>query len=468
MTDLAVTSGLNIAQNTLNSIASNVANVSTPGFKAGSYSFTATFAASANAVLSDPSAGVVRQFSQGGIGTTGNPLNAAINGLGFFRLKGDDGAISYTRDGEFAIGSKGQLQSVNGAYATGYMAVDKEGNISPTLSNITLSEDPQPPAATKTVKMNVNLAGGAQALPRVTIDPLKPAVNPFDPLNPKSYTDSQTVEIYDPSGVSHSLQTYFVVPPQRDLNSPALDVNGTPILDAKGQPVYNLLLDAKGQPIPAPNTYLVYHALDGKVVMDAAAPTMPIATTLHFKDDGTQLIAPIVDPVTGSVITPANPASITVNLNSSLPGVTFPVDLNITKISQYGTAYQPVSIFQDGYAIGNFTGFSISQDGKISASYSNGQSAVQAQLALANFVNPNGMTVTNNGLLLESAASGQPTVGAPGTGALGVLQAAALESANVDVAAAMVDMITAQRNYQANAQAVKINDQIMQTLVSLR
>ncbi len=401
MTDLSVTSGLNIAQSTLDTIASNVANVSTPGYKAGSYSFLATLSASADAVLSDPSSGVIQRFSQGGIATTGNPLNAAINGQGFFQVTNSNDQTSYTRNGEFAIGSKSALQLVNGSNVMGYNA-DGEGKILPTLTSITLDQTPLPPSATTSIGMNVNLAGSAPV----------PSNPTFDPLDPASYNNSQTVGVFDQSGLSHNFQTYF----------------------AKSSTA---------------NTYDVYFSLD-KASISPSKTTSPVS--LLFNPDGTQ--------------SPTSPKTIDFDMPAN--GSTFPISLDVSKLTQFGKAYQSIAVTQDGYGVGNFSGFSIEQDGKISAAYSNGQSMVKAQLSLANFINPEGLTRTNDGMYLESSASGQPTVGIPGSGALGVLLPASLESSNVDVASAMVDMITAQRNYQANAQAVKINDQIMQTLVSLR
>ena len=401
MTDLSVTSGLNIAQSTLDTIASNVANVSTPGYKAGSYSFLATLSASADAVLSDPSSGVIQRFSQGGIATTGNPLNAAINGQGFFQVTNSNDQTSYTRNGEFAIGSKSALQLVNGSNVMGYNA-DGEGKILPTLTSITLDQTPLPPSATTSIGMNVNLAGSVPV----------PSNPTFDPLDPASYNNSQTVGVFDQSGLSHNFQTYF----------------------AKSSTA---------------NTYDVYFSLD-KASISPSKTTSPVS--LLFNPDGTQ--------------SPTSPKTIDFDMPAN--GSTFPISLDVSKLTQFGKAYQSIAVTQDGYGVGNFSGFSIEQDGKISAAYSNGQSMVKAQLSLANFINPEGLTRTNDGMYLESSASGQPTVGIPGSGALGVLLPASLESSNVDVASAMVDMITAQRNYQANAQAVKINDQIMQTLVSLR
>jgi len=407
MTSLTVTVGLDIAQQTLNALASNIGNVSTPGYKSSAYSFDATLAASTNSVLSDPSAGNVQQFTQGSITSTGNPLDAAINGQGFFVMGNGGGQVGYSRDGQFAIGSSGTLQGINGENVMGYSS-DGKGNIIPNLSKISLSKTPLPPSASSTVSMALNLAG-SQSAPTTTL---------FNATDPTSYNNSQTVTVFDKSGVSHSLQTYFV---------------------------------SSGANLSGPNTYNLHFTLDGKDV----TPTTP--PSLQFSADGTQV-------TTGAN---ANPSAIALTLPAS-GGTSFPVNVDISQVTQFGGTYQAVSVTANGYGVGNFSNFSIGQDGKITASYGNGQSLVVGQVALANFVNPQGLAQTNDGLFLESSASGQPTVGAPGTGALGVLQSSSLESSNVDIASSMVEMITAQRNYQANAEAVKVNDQIMQDLVTLR
>jgi flagellar hook protein FlgE len=126
------------------------------------------------------------------------------------------------------------------------------------------------------------------------------------------------------------------------------------------------------------------------------------------------------------------------------------------------------SLKQDGYTSGKLTGFNTGSDGVITGRYTNGQSATLGQVVLANFTDPNGLQPLGNNLWAETAASGNPLVGTPGSGPLGVLQSSATEDSNVDLTAELVSMITAQRNYQANAQTIKTQDQVLQTLVNLR
>ena len=126
------------------------------------------------------------------------------------------------------------------------------------------------------------------------------------------------------------------------------------------------------------------------------------------------------------------------------------------------------STYQGGYAQGTLTGYSVAKDGIVKGNYSNGQTKNLAQIVLANFTNPNGLMSVGNNAWIETASSGQPKVGTPDTGTLGVLQSGAVEESNVDLTGELVNMIVQQRNYQANAQSIKTQDQIMQTLVNIR
>jgi flagellar hook protein FlgE len=123
---------------------------------------------------------------------------------------------------------------------------------------------------------------------------------------------------------------------------------------------------------------------------------------------------------------------------------------------------------QDGYTSGRLTGLTVAADGVVQGRYSNGQTRNLGQVVLVNFANPNGLQSQGGNLWAETSASGQPLVGTPNSGSLGALQSAAIEESNIDLTGELVNMITAQRNYQANAQSIKTQDAIMQTLVNLR
>jgi flagellar hook protein FlgE len=142
--------------------------------------------------------------------------------------------------------------------------------------------------------------------------------------------------------------------------------------------------------------------------------------------------------------------------------------VDFTGSSQYGADFGVTALAQDGYTSGRLTGFSVSDTGIIQGRYSNGQANTLGQIVLANFANNQGLRATGDNLWEETAASGPAVIGTPQTGSLGSIQSAAVEDSNVDLTQELVNMITAQRVYQANAQTIKTQDQVLQTLVNLR
>jgi flagellar hook protein FlgE len=143
-------------------------------------------------------------------------------------------------------------------------------------------------------------------------------------------------------------------------------------------------------------------------------------------------------------------------------------NLDFTGTSQYGSPFGVNALTQDGFSSGRLNGFNVGSDGVVQGRYSNGQSRSLGQIVLANFTNPNGLKPLGNNQWAETPDSNQPLIGTPGSGSLGVMQSAAVEESNVDLTAELVNMITAQRVYQANAQTIKTQDSIMQTIVNLR
>ncbi|MEQ1600941.1 MAG: flagellar hook protein FlgE [Methylophilaceae bacterium] len=230
----------------------------------------------------------------------------------------------------------------------------------------------------------------------------------FDATDPTTFNNSTTASVYDSKGVSHSLQSYFVK--------------------------------------TAPGTWDVYATIDG-------VTPATLATTLGFSGTG---VAP-----TGGV----SSIPITVTTGATSP---FNVTLDLSGSTEFGTNFSVNSVTQDGFTAGRLSKFNMSAEGVIVGSYTNGQSATLGQVVLANFTNPNGLQALGNNAWAESSTSGQPQVNTPNSGSLGVLQSNAVEDSNVDLTSELVNMITAQRVYQANAQTIKTQDQVLQTLVNLR
>jgi flagellar hook protein FlgE len=244
------------------------------------------------------------------------------------------------------------------------------------------------------------------------LDARSPAITvAFDPTNPASYTSSTSGTVYDSLGNPHVLTLFFqrtATPGQWNTFG---TVNGAPVPNVTG--LTTLQFDSSGQ-LQSP---------------------MPLAISM---------------PITGGGASPLSMA------------------LDVTGSTQFGAPFGVTALHQNGFTSGRLAGFNISDQGIIVGRYSNGQTRTLGQVVLASFVNPQGLRPLGDGVFEESASSGLPVVGTPRSGNLGALQSSALEESNVDLTEQLVAMITAQRIYQANAQTIKTQDQVLQTLVNLR
>lgn len=417
-------SGLNTASKSLDVIGNNVANASTVGFKVGQAQFADVFAASLTGAGSSPVglgsklSTIVQQFTQGNITSTNNPMDVAINGNGFFLVTDPLGTPFYTRNGQFQVNKEGEVITSMGMKLQGY-AVDDGGNVvQGSVRNVQIPTTDIAPLATGTS----NSATGVEAVLNLdsSEDPIALA---FDPQDSTTYNFSTSLSVYDTLGNASILRLYFTK--------------------------------------TAPATWEVHTTVTppgGTVTDITPAPTPSII----FGSDG------LIDPVASTALTDgAFSQTITAaQLNTGAADMTFNIDFSGT--TQYGSDFSVNSLVQDGYASGSLTGFTISEDGILLGRYSNGQSKNLAQVVLASFRNPQGLQPQGNNLWVETSSSGPALLGAPQSGQFGSLQASAVEDSNVDLTAELVNMITAQRVYQANAQTIKTQDAVMQTLVNLR
>lgn len=428
-------SGLNTASRAIDVTSNNIANSSTVGFKSSAAHFADVYANS----LSGSGAGQVgigvnvsgiqQLFTQGNITTTSNPLDISINGAGFFRMD-NNGAVTYTRNGQFHLDKDGYVVNDQGLKLTGYAA--SSGIIVPsTPSPLQISASDLAPIATgqntsaafQGVKANLNL-DSRQTTPTTawTNGPAAGTAGGWTP-DPLTYNYSTALSVYDSLGNAHTVTMYF-------------------------------------RKAATAGDWNVYANVDGTTNLNSGAAG-PI-TTLHFNTSG---VLATGSPVTFN-ISLANVASSLSTTSGATTPLTFPIDF--TGTTQFGSASGTNSLQQDGYAAGHLVGLSVGNDGVIQGRYSNGQTFNQGQVVLTNFTNPNGLMALGNNQWSETSVSGPALVGAPNTSSLGVLQAGSVEESNVDLTAELVNLITEQRNYQANAQSIKTEDQVMQTLVNLR
>ncbi len=425
-------SGLNTSSKAIDAISNNIANSSTVGYKAANAHFADVYASSlagggaSQIGIGTSLAAVQQQYTQGNITTTNNPLDISINGNGFYRMD-TNGSITFTRNGQFHLDKSGYIINDQSMKLTGYPA-DASGLIVPsTPKTLQVSAADLAPVATggsvggsfQGVKAVINL-DSRSSLPTGTWAS-GPATGLWSP-SPTTYNYSTALSVYDSLGNAHTLTFYF---------------------EKTGSGTWN-----------------VHYNVDGTT----DANITPATQAMTFDSSG-QIVTPAGGKMTISSINLAAIGTATGKPNNAtIPSFT----IDFTGTTQFGSSFGTNRLEQDGYSSGRLTGLSVGTDGVIQGRYSNGQTRNQGQIVLANFTNPNGLQSLGNNQWSETSVSGPPLVGAPNTSSLGVLQSNSVEESNVDLTGELVSMITQQRNYQANAQSIKTQDQIMQTLVNLR
>lgn len=481
-------SGLNAASQSLDIIGNNIANSGTVGFKASKAAFADVYATS-RVGLGTQVAAVNQRFTIGTVSTTGNQFDMAIDGAnGFFRLEDSSGVILYSRNGQFHANKDNFIVNAQGhkltgiplggaapapikvpvgnidPYATdqidlranldananvipganvpavdGTITIDTvpstgpfAGDIDATTGNITWAGG-NPPDGNYTIGASgvaIVIGGGAgqidvsSSLPPTAVDgytPVVPAIVavPFDPNDGDTFTHMQPIDVYDSLGNAHTLTQYFV----------------------------------KRSESGGESEWDVYYRIDGAPVNVPAAGG-PIK--LNFDDAGRLTTSPPNVNVTvtgvGGAASPAENLNIKINYNGS---------------TQFAGEFSP-SFTQTGYPTGEYSSLSIDKDGSIVARYTNGENRPMGHIVLADFKNLQGLQPVGGNAWQETSASGQPVVGQPGSNGLATIMGQSVEESNVDMGQELVDMIIAQRTYQANAQTIKTQDQILQTLITLR
>jgi len=424
-------SGLNTSSKSLEVIGNNVANANTYGAKSSRAEFADMYAASlggggSNGIGIGARIGAVaQQFTQGNITTTSNNLDLAINGRGFFAMQTAQGETVYTRNGQFKRDASGYIVNNEKHQLLGQALDDTGAPSGPAGSPIRLSNDGSPPQKASAVTMTANMDAKA-TIPAVAVD--------FS--NSKSYNFVTSQTAYGDNGAPVALNYYF----RKVTDAVAANPSAIPPVAAAGSQ-WSVYLSADG------NT----NAASVNTVAGAPAPI----ATFTYNADGTL--------PAGTVFTiPSIPGG---KNGQPLTGVT----LDLSKSTEYAGNYAVTELSGGGYAQGNLSDFLIETDGTVKARYTNGQSKAIARVQLADFKNLNGLQPIGGNEWKATNASGEPLpLGAPGSGVYGLLQSGALEESNVDLTGELVSMIVAQRAYQANAQTIKTEDQVLQTLVNLR
>ncbi|MFT4173896.1 MAG: flagellar hook protein FlgE [Rhodocyclaceae bacterium] len=400
-------SGLNAASKALDVISNNVSNASNVGFKQSNAQFADVYAAALNGSAAGVQIGIGTSVAAVTQQFTQGNITPTDNPLDV-AINGA-GFFRMSSEGSLVYTRNGQFEINKSGYIVNAQGLKLTGYPADATGNI-LPATPQP--------LYVDTA---DLLPKETakvemglnLDSTKnPITAAFDVNDPTTYTSSTSVSVYDSLGNSHILTMYFAKTSSANWN--------------------------------------MYTQLDGGATAASG--------TLTFDTAG-QLTSGMPITLNG----------LTVSTGAQTPiGGAAGMQLDLTGSTQYGGTFSVNRQEQDGYASGRLSGITVGSDGTVQGRYSNGQSRNLGQVVLANFANANGLISMGNNNWAESPDSGQPLVGAPNSGSMGKLQAGAVEESNVDLTAELVNMITQQRNYQANAQSIKTQDQIMQTLVNLR
>jgi len=344
-------SGLSAASKNLEVIGNNVANSNTYGEKTSRAEFADMYAAAMTGSASDniqagigvQIATVSQQFNQGNITPTGNPLDLAINGNGFFQTQDPSNQIQYTRNGQFKVSSAGNIINDQGNMLLGYPA-DAQGNVvqgaAQPLQLPTGGIDPQ---VTTSSTMEFNL----DSRDAITVPASGAAI---DFTNQATYNNATSVTMFDPKGQTVDVSYYF----QKASTDP---VNG--------------------------DTWNVFATANGVTIGGSPGSPSPI-TTLQYSADGSTLTSPTGGAVTFDITSPGQ----------SVDGVTpLPITgitLDVSGATEFGSNFGVTNMTQNGYSAGSLTGVSVDDSGKLIAQYSNGQTKAAGQLELANYRNPQG------------------------------------------------------------------------------
>jgi flagellar hook protein FlgE len=411
MTFRIALSGLNAASTDLEVTGNNIANSATNGFKESRTEFADVYAASIQDTANGAGQGVrvarvAQQFAQGTIDFTSNNLDLAISGQGFFVLESPDGTQAYTRAGAYSVDRDGFVVNHAADRLQVYDAVVGVGGA--TAFDTGALSDLQLPTTPSSPQLTRTVSAALNLDSSATAPTAA-----FDPLtNPASYNNSTSTTIYDSLGNASTATFYY-----RKL------------------------------PAPAVNQWQEYLYVNGSAVGGA--------NTLTFDTSG--------------ALTGGSPSARAVTWPAAT-GAVSPQAINVdyAGTTQYGSEFAVNNLSQDGFTSGRLAGVDIDTEGVVFARYTNGQSSALGKVALAKFNNQQGLRQVGDTNWVESFASGVPQLGEAGTSNFGQIQSGALEASNVDIASELVKLITAQRNFQANAEVISTADAVTQTVINIR
>ena len=420
-------SGLTASARNLEVIGNNVANASTVGAKVARAEFADVYARAISGGASSIGLGVsqtavTQMFSQGSFKSTDGPLDMAINGGGFFQLKDLSGNSQYTRNGQFKVDRDGFITNTQGARLLGYPANDQGVLVPGQAQPLILPTAGIKPSVTANVTLELNLDARLDTKFDATKTPM------IDFNNATTYNNATSVNVYDSKGQEVSL-TYFFQKAAADTWNVYAAANGVAI-------------NPDGSGDPQPITTISFPS-NGSAPINQTDPSLPLDLVAFDVPATSNFQRATTEPISG-------------------------VKLDMSTLTQYGAIFGVTNVTQDGFPPGQLNAIKVQPDGIVLATYSSGQSTPVGQVELSTFRNVQGLQPLGGNVWGATFESGDAVPGTPGSGNLGVLQAGVVEESNVDLTQELVAMMVAQRIYQANAQTIKTQDSVLQTLVNLR
>lgn len=417
-------SGLMAAQTDISATSHNIANVATVGFRSSRVEFADVFSSSPfgnqrTAVGSGVQVQRVAQdFTQGNVVTTGNLLDLAVEGQGFFAVQppatstSSAGEVRYTRAGAFTMDANGNVVNAAGNSLLGWPVAADGRPLTNQLSQaipMSIPLELGAPVRTTEVDLRVNLPSDNGMLGQQVFPPADPANPAFDPADPTTWASRTVVPVFGAAGTPIAAEAYFI-----KIASPG----------ATPDTVFEMRL-----------------LLDGIEV----APTAP-ATQNRITMDGT------------GAITAGQ------NLSFGTDAITF--DLGGSTLTT--RPFNVLSASHNGASANRLSNLELDSTGGVWATYGTSGRLAMGQIVLATFANPGGLRVNGAATFTATSESGAPVVGSPGSGGFGLLRSGALERSNVELTEELVNLISAQRNYQASAKAMETSTSLLQTVMNIR
>jgi flagellar hook protein FlgE len=432
-------SGLKSTQAGLEVTSNNIANSGTAGYKNNTAEFAAVYNGSQRGGVKV--ANVKEDFVTGGeIVRTGNALDIAIDGQGFFAIS-ENGRTAYTQAGQFQLDNDLNIVNANGGKLQGFGVSQVDGGDPTIVPGVLTDLKIEASNIEAQASTNINFNGNLSSSSDVIAYPTAPAV--FDPKDGSQYNFSQSTEVFDSLGNSHVMTQYF---------------NHT------GSNEWQAMFFLDGKPLTQGQLSALGATTGSQAIDDGAGGSINAGTiTLNFDTDGKMV------PFSGDLTAVDLEVPITStpgNAEITSGAAALNIALKFDGTTQFGSSFSVNENDANGYTSGAFSGVKVEDDGRVFATFTNGESKLQGQVVLASFANVDGLEQGSNTVWYQTEESGSALYGEPESGSLGKLLSGSFMGSNVDISEQLVGLMSFQQNYQANAKTISSADEMMQILFS--